>query len=159
MAYEKIAGIKCYLSPVREEDAGLWANWLNDLEVAIPLGDEAYRVISTEGLREWIRNIGEHTHAFNIVQRDTDRLIGRCLLFALNHVNRSAMAGIFIGEKDCWGQGYGEEALRLLLDYGFTILNLNSVMLGVFSFNTRAIACYKKIGFKEIGRRRQARII
>ena len=28
-------------------------------------------------------------------------------------------------------------------------------MLSVMSFNERAIACYKKVGFKEIGRRRK----
>ena len=46
-----------------------------------------------------------------------------------------------------------------MLDYAFNLLNLNSVMLGTFSFNERAIACYRKVGFREIGRRRQARII
>jgi len=69
------------------------------------------------------------------------------------------MLGIVIGEKGYWGKGYGQDAVRLLLDYGFNLLNLNSVMLGTFSFNQRAIHCYKKVGFKEIGRRRQARII
>jgi len=69
------------------------------------------------------------------------------------------MLGIVIGEKDCWGKGYGQDAVRLLLDYAFNLLNLNSIMLGTFSFNERAIACYKKVGFREIGRRRQARII
>ena len=44
----------------------------------------------------------------------------------------------------------------LLLDYGFNVLNLNSIMLKVLSFNTRAIKSYKKCGFKEFGRRRQA---
>ena len=69
------------------------------------------------------------------------------------------MLGIAIGEKEYWGQGYGTEATRLLVDYGFNLLNLNSIMLGAFVFNERAIACYKKVGFKEIGWRRQARII
>ena len=49
--------------------------------------------------------------------------------------------------------------VRLLLDYGFNLLNLNSVMLGTFAFNQRAIRCYERVGFKVIGRRRQARII
>jgi RimJ/RimL family protein N-acetyltransferase len=74
-------------------------------------------------------------------------------------VNRSAMLGIFIGEKRYWGKGYGREAVQLLLDYAFNLLNLNSVMLGIFSFNERAIRCFREAGFKEIGRRRQARII
>jgi RimJ/RimL family protein N-acetyltransferase len=69
------------------------------------------------------------------------------------------MLGIVIGEKSRWGQGYGQEAVKLLLDYGFSLLNLNSVMLGTFSFNQRALRCYEKVGFKMIGRRRDARII
>jgi RimJ/RimL family protein N-acetyltransferase len=67
--------------------------------------------------------------------------------------------GIFIGEKSYWNRGYGEEALRLLMDYAFNLLNLNNLMLNVYAFNSRAINCYKKIGFKEVGRRRQARRI
>lgn len=96
---------------------------------------------------------------FTILENGTDRAIGRCLLFNVDRVNRSAMAGIFIGEKDCWNKGCGGEALELLLDYGFNLLNLNSVMLGAFAYNERAISCYRRIGFKEIGRRREARII
>ncbi len=69
------------------------------------------------------------------------------------------MLGIAIGDKAYWGQGYGQDATRLLLDYAFNLLNLNSVMLGAFSFNERAINCYRRVGFKEIGRQRQARII
>jgi RimJ/RimL family protein N-acetyltransferase len=64
-----------------------------------------------------------------------------------------------IGDKNYWNQGYGQEATRLLLDYGFNLLNLNSIMLGVFSFNQRAIKAYRRVGFREIGLRRQARII
>ena len=69
------------------------------------------------------------------------------------------MFGIFIGEKSFWGQGYGQEATRLTLDYGFNLLNLNSIMLGVMAFNERALRTYEKVGFMKIGRRRQVRII
>lgn len=86
-------------------------------------------------------------------------LIGLCVLFAIDKVDRKAMFGITIGEKSYWDKGYGQEATKLILDFGFNLLNLNNIMLGVFSYNQRAINCYKKVGFKEIGRRRQARII
>ena len=79
--------------------------------------------------------------------------------FDLDLVNRKAMLGIVIGEKAYWGRGYGQEAVRLLLDYAFRLLNLSSVMLGTFAFNQQAIHCYERLGFKEIGRRRQARVI
>jgi len=50
-----------------------------------------------------------------------------------------------VGEKEYWDKGYGQDATKLLLDYGFNLLNLNSVMLGTFSFNERAITVWLKI--------------
>jgi RimJ/RimL family protein N-acetyltransferase len=44
--------------------------------------------------------------------------------------------------------------LTLLLDYGFKALNLNNIMLKVYSFNKRAIKSYEKVGFKIVGKRR-----
>ena len=158
--YKKLVGERCYLSPVAAEDGELWAEWLNDLEVALPLGDEAYAMIPAEAARNWAAEAARGQEpVFTIVENATERAIGRCLLFGLNQTDRTAMCGLFIGEKSLWGQSLGSEALGLLLDYAFNLLNLNSVMLGVFSFNRRAIASYRKLGFREIGLRRQARIV
>jgi RimJ/RimL family protein N-acetyltransferase len=158
--YKKLIGKKCYLSPCSIEDAERWTAWDNDLEVTIPLGDEAYDPMPLDKERELIADaIKRQSHLFDIVESASDTLIGRCMLFSINHVDRTGMLGICIGEKGYWSKGFGEEAIRLLLDYGFNLLNLNSIMLGTFAFNERAIRCYKKVGFKEMGRRRQARII
>jgi len=158
--YRKLIGKKCYLSPCSLEDAEKWTEWDNDLEVTIPMGEEAYTPFSADKTKEIISNvIKKQDHVFSIVELKTDKPVGRCMLFAMDQVDRRAMLGIAIGDKTCWGKGYGQEATKLLLDYGFNLLNLNGIMLGVYSFNKRAINCYKKVGFKEIGRRRQARII
>jgi RimJ/RimL family protein N-acetyltransferase len=142
------------------EDAEQWAQWDNDLEVTLPLGDEAYTPFPLSKSEEVMAGIlRRQDHVFGVVDLETDELIGRGMLFDLDLVNRKAMLGIVIGAKAYWGQGYGQEAVRLLLEYAFSLLNLNSVMLGTFSFNRRAIHCYERVGFKEIGRRRQARII
>ena len=61
-----------------------------------------------------------------------------------------------IGEKDCWDQGYGTEATRLILDYAFNVLGLHNIRLSVYDFNPRGVRAYEKAGFKVIGRRRQA---
>lgn len=160
MYYKKMVGKKCYLSPCSLEDAEKWTIWDNDIEVALPLGDEAYTLYSREKSREIVSDvIKQQSKIFSIIDLATDKLIGRCLLFNIDQVNRHAMLGIVIGEKEYWGKGYGQEATSLLLDFGFNLLNLNNIMLGAFEFNTRALACYRKIGFKEIGRRRQVRII
>ena len=156
----KLPGDKISLAPVELQDAALWHRWLNDLDVALPLGGEAWSSITSTGMeRDCERMAANGEPVFTIVLNETGDAIGRCMLFGLDHINRTTMLGIFIGEKERWSHGYGAEALTLLLDYCFNILNLNSVMLGTYSFNTRAIACYKKVGFKEIGRRRQMRII
>jgi RimJ/RimL family protein N-acetyltransferase len=158
--YKKIVGIKCYLSPLSPEDAALTAVWENDLEVTLPLGDEAYTTSGLEKIAEGIAwSIQHQTHTFSIVDLESERLIGRGMLFNVDPVNRKAMLGILIGEKEFWGRGYGQEATALLVEFGFVLLNLNSIELGVFAFNERAIAVYRKIGFKEIGRRREMRII
>jgi RimJ/RimL family protein N-acetyltransferase len=158
--YKKIVGEKCYLSPCSLEDAEKWAEWFNDLEVTLPLGDEAYIPFSFPKSEESVQHIiKQQDHVFSIVDLKTDACIGRTLLFNIDQINRHAMFGIFIGEKSFWGKGYGQEATRLTLDYGFNLLNLNSIMLGVMAFNKRAIRAYEKAGFKLIGQRRQARII
>ncbi|MEK3835915.1 GNAT family N-acetyltransferase [Paenibacillus sp. FSL R7-0128] len=158
--YKKLTEKKCYLSTVATDDAEAWTRWFNDLEVTAPLGNEAYLLTSLDKEREGIEHVLKSgTHMFSIVDLESDLAIGRCLLFDVNLVDRNAKAGIFIGDKEFWGKGFGSDAMRLLLDYGFNLLNLNNIMLGTFAFNERAIQCYKKVGFKEIGRRRQARII
>lgn len=124
------------------------------------MGDEAYSQLSLERVREDLKGtILNNDHVFTIVNLVDNQPIGRILLFGLDLVNRSAMVGMFIGEKSLWGQGFGYDALKVILDYGFNLLNLHSIMLGVFAFNQRAIKFYTRIGFKEIGRRREARII
>ena len=74
----------------------------------------------------------------------------------INWINRSAELGIFIGDKEFRGKGYGTEAIQLLLDYGFRYLNLNSVTLALLGVNERAYNCYLKCGFKYSGRDRNA---
>lgn len=159
-SFKKLIGEKLYLSPCKIEDAALWTEWFNDLEVSIPLGDEAYDMV-TLGNQAQLANqfINEGSRVFSIVDKNTDETIGRCLLFNIHHIDRRAMMGIVIGEKSYWNQGYGTEATSLLLDYAFNLLNLNRVELGVFSFNQRAIRSYQKVGFQMIGTRRQFRIL
>ncbi|MCI0709573.1 MAG: GNAT family N-acetyltransferase [Chloroflexi bacterium] len=84
----------------------------------------------------------------------------RCLRRGVCHYgydarNRAASIGIGIAEPAYREKGYGTEAMRLMLDYGFNELNLNRVELTVSSFNPRAIHVYKKVGFKEEGILRQ----
>ncbi|MEA4920419.1 MAG: GNAT family protein [Clostridiaceae bacterium] len=152
--YKKLAGRKVYLSPICVEDAETYTKWLNDLSVTEKLGTSNI-MISVSGEQEWIRKNSQETQ-FAIIKTENDELIGNCGFNAVNHIHQCAVVGIFIGDENNRNNGYGSEALSLLIDFGFNYLNLNNIMLKVFAFNERAIKCYQKTGFKEIGRRRQA---
>ena len=68
--YPKLTGDLVYLAPVSPDDAELWARWLNDLEVALPLGDEAYALFTAEGEARTIADMTAHNdHVFTIVER------------------------------------------------------------------------------------------
>ena len=64
---------------------------------------------------------------------------------------RTTDLSIILGEKDAWGQGYGTEAIHLLLDYAFGYLNFHPVAIGVVGFNRRALGFYEKVGFRREG--------
>lgn len=151
---KKIVGKKVYLSPMRIEDAEVYVEWLNDFSVTDGTGT-SIRVVSLEGEKEWISQ-NSNQYQFAIVRLDDDKLIGNCGINEIDHIRQCAVVGLFIGDEDNRNNGFGQDALNLLLDYGFNYLNINNIMLKVFSFNERAINCYKKVGFKEIGRRRQS---
>lgn len=152
--FKKLVGNRVYLSPMNVEDAETYVKWLNDFNITDGLGS-SNRITSLENEKEWVKhNSGQYQ--FAIIRLEDDQLIGNCGIQDIQQLRQCAEVGLFIGEEENRNKGYGAEALNLLVDYGFDYLNLNNIMLKVFSFNERAINCYKKVGFKEIGRRRQA---
>ncbi|WP_026884843.1 GNAT family N-acetyltransferase [Clostridium akagii] len=157
---KKIIGEKVSLAYISMGDADNLANWLNDFNVSLPLGYEAYTPTSAERIRNEVSGIiNSNQHVFSIFHNESNKCIGRCALFNIDFINRTSMLSILIGDKNLWNKGFGKEAITLLIDYAFNLINLNSVRLSVFSFNENAVKCYKSVGFKEVGRLRQAKII
>jgi len=93
---------------------------------------------------------------FVIENRRTKKAIGTCQLHKISAVHRTAELQIRIGEKAHQGQGFGSEAGRLLVEFGFRDLNLHRISLHVFASNQRAVRAYQKCGFTEEGRLREA---
>jgi RimJ/RimL family protein N-acetyltransferase len=90
---------------------------------------------------------------FAIHERKTKRLIGTTAL--TDRVSESdgvsALFRIVIGEKDVWGQGFGTEATRLVVEEAFDAMGLSAVRLEVFRHNARAIGAYSRVGFQLTG--------
>ena len=154
MYFRKLTGKKCFLSPMDVKDAEKFTEWLNDLEIVRNL--QLYgSMISLENENTFLGKLSKD-HNYSIINLETNELLGSCGFLEVDQGNQTAEAGIFIGNRNFWNKGYGTEALSLLLDYGFKALNLHCVMIRVFEFNKAAMKCYRKIGFKQIGIRREA---
>ena len=153
--YKKVIGDRLYLSSMNLNDVEKYVEWISSPIVSDGMGNTSN--ILTESLdKEFIEKaLKNGDKCFAIILLKNDELIGNCSIYCENDNTRVAELGIFIGDERFRNNGYGQEALNLLLDYGFNYLNLNSVYLNVFSFNDVAINCYKKIGFKEAGRLRE----
>lgn len=152
--FKKLVGERVYLAPMIMENLEKYTEWMNDFETTDYIGRSA-GVTTLESERKWLERNVENEGMFCIVEKESDKLIGNIGLKNINHLHRTATLGIFIGDKECRNKGYGTDAIKLLLDYGFNYLNLKNIKLDVFEFNERAKACYEKCGFKEYGRRRK----
>lgn len=157
--FKKINGEKVYLSPVNPDDYEICTKWLNNLKTTIPLGN-AHLNISLAAEKEFLEKMAKSgDHHFSIIRQDDDVLLGICGLMEINHIHNHAKLGLFIGDEENRAKGFGSEAIRLLLSFGFSILNLNNIMLQVFSFNENAVRCYRNIGFRECGRRSEVYLL
>jgi RimJ/RimL family protein N-acetyltransferase len=154
MYFKKLIGKKCYLSPINEEDVEKFTEWVNDLDVII--GNSFFHgVRNTAKIKEEFAIVSK-THNYAIIDIENNEPIGHCGFNNIDHLNQTGETGIMIGEKNYWDKGYGTEALILLMDYGFKALNLHNINLWTYSFNERALKSFKNIGFKEIGKKREA---
>ncbi|AZS15092.1 GNAT family N-acetyltransferase [Paenibacillus lutimineralis] len=153
--FRKIEGPRIYLSPINAEDVETYTKWINNMPLSLGLGSasQSYSLLREKNVLE---NLAKENHNYAIVLQETDELLGNCSLFAINEVHRTAELGIFIGEETARNKGYGTEAIQLLTEYGFKILNLNNIMLKLYEFNHSAYKCYDKAGFREFGRRSRA---
>lgn len=155
---KKLIGERIYLSPRNIEDFEKYTEWFNDFETTDYLGRSG-ALVTLGGEKKYLEETANEEANFAIITIDENKLIGGISIENINHIKRRGTLGIFIGDKDYREKGYGTEAIRLILDYGFNYLNLNNINLDLMEFNERALACYKKCGFKEYGRRRKCEFL
>lgn len=156
--FKKLVGERIYLSPKNVEDVEIFTKWMNDFYVTDYTGRSS-KTMTLQEEKEYLEKNDNNKSTFAIIDIETDKIIGTLGLHDVDHINRTATLGIFIGDRDYWSKGYGTEAIQLLLDFGFNYLNLNNIDLSLMEFNQRALKCYQKCGFRESGRRRKCKFI
>jgi RimJ/RimL family protein N-acetyltransferase len=156
-----LKGNKVVLRPVKRTDIPNFLVWFNDMEVTQYMGRNLPLTEMEE--EKWVEEIADDKTRLNLVIEAivdvSTKPIGSIGFQLIEPRDRQATFGIGIGEKDFWNNGYGTEAARLFITYGFEQLNLNRVNSNVFDFNVRSQKMHVKIGFKQEGLRRQAKYI
>ncbi|MDH5442166.1 MAG: GNAT family N-acetyltransferase [Candidatus Nomurabacteria bacterium] len=139
----------------KEQDLDLILKWRNNPEVSQYLS--VVSPLSREKEIEWLDSqlakMDKQEHfLFGIWDNKQDRLIGNMAIHDIDHINRVATTGAMIGEKDCWGKGFGTNAKMLLLDFAFNQLNLRKIYSKVLEFNERSANYSKKCHYNEEAR-------
>lgn len=153
-----LEGHKVRLRPVRPGDLQSFTDWLADPEVRRWLAALDEPPTLQEEI-EWYEDTRANPdNVLWAIETLDGRLLGTCeLRTALK--SRRAELGIAIQDKREWSKGYGEDAVRLVLEYGFEDMELNRIELTTDEDNVRGRRCYEKCGFVEEGTLRKHRIV
>ena len=135
------------LRPITDEDTDLIVKWRNNERIR---NNFVYRVEFTRQIHEeWLRtkvNTGKVLQMIICENTKDGSPIGSVYFKFIDSEKTEAEYGIFIGEDDAIGKGYGNETALLAVDYAREI-GVKKVILRAFSYNTAAIKSYEHAGF------------
>lgn len=152
-----------YLAPVdHDKDPAVMAAWTEEATYLRLLDPEPARPLSAEQLKKQHSAIekrieeGKNEFYYTIRLRADDRLVGFVRLYWISWTSGTAHLQIGIGDPQSRRQGYGREALDLMVRYAFDELNLHRLAAEVPEYNPAAYRLFERAGFVVEVRRRQA---
>ncbi|MCP3027056.1 GNAT family N-acetyltransferase [Halobacillus sp. A5] len=139
-------------------------NWIETPEFLLQWGGPNFRFpLDAAQLESYLKGANEKNSKvliYSVVEKETDNIIGHISLGKIDRTNESARVGkVLVGDKNVRGKGIGQQMMTEILKIAFDELGLHRVSLGVFDFNSSAIGCYVKAGFKKEGLLRDSRKI
>ena len=151
------------LAPIDpERDAEIEAKWTHDAEYLRLLKADIARPLSPAQVKKAYESIEKKVEEdknlfyFTIRTRLDERLVGFAKLYAITWSHGTGMLQMGIGDPQDRKQGYGRQALSLLLRYAFDELNLYRLTALVPEYNNDALRFFEIAGFVIEVRRRQA---
>ena len=151
-----LLGQRVILKPMTASIIPLLARWFSDPEI-LPLVGEV-KPLTREAIEWWYIEVtaDENSVRFTVTVKHSHHVIGYVGLLRMFRPWQSTDMLVIIGEKDMWGQGYGTDAGRRLLQYAFDELGFHRVEIRVVGFNTRALRFWTELGFQQEGIARQS---
>ena len=155
-----IKGEQIYLRPIIKEDITFLNRWKNEEEVYKYLGG-GFMPTSIDQQEKWMDSIIDtsgNNKRFIICEQE-GKPIGMIGLYNINWIHRTSEIGVYIGEKDVRGRGYGKEACMLIEKFAKNYLNLRKIKLSVVLENEIALNMWKSLGYKKVGEYIEERFI
>ncbi|WP_156753737.1 GNAT family N-acetyltransferase [Actinokineospora pegani] len=149
-----LPGARVRLVPLGPAHVDDLLTMVNDTGLAVFTGNHG--TFTREELVDWCASRADQVDRLDyaILDNATGAFLGDLAVNAWDPDNRVAGLRIALGGRH--GEGLGTEALRLVLAHLFDTVGVHRVGLEVVDHNTRAIAAYRKAGFREEGRLREA---
>lgn len=155
-----IKGDRIYLRPILKNDLKLLNEWKNDEETFKNLGG-GYLPISIDQQEKWLDSMiditGENKRF--IICENHNTPVGMVGLYGINWIHRTCEIGLYIGNKNERGKGYGNESYLLIERFAKEFLNLRKIKLNAVYENESAVSMWEKVGFKIIGKFEKERFI
>ncbi|QLA14910.1 GNAT family N-acetyltransferase [Desulfolutivibrio sulfoxidireducens] len=140
---------RLYLREVRVTDVNeRYYSWMNDPDISAYL-ESRFSVHSMESLVQYVKKVDADPGSlfFAICKLDDSEHIGNIKLGPINWQHRRAAIGIIIGEKKCWGKGFGSEAIKMMTTYAFEKLSLSKLTAGCYAANEGSARAFEKSGW------------
>ena len=141
-------GNKVSLRLMTSDDTQAIVKWRNNKRVR---DNFRYRETFTTQIHEkWVREQIEPGNVVQLIICDNEKNalpVGSVYFRDIDRDKRTAEYGIFIGEDDAIGKGFGNETALLATKYAKDVIGLNTLILRVFKFNAAAIKSYENAGF------------
>lgn len=149
MIQRDIQGERIFFRELLPEEVNeAYCKWMNDPEVVQYLECRGLE-FTIDGLKNWVSNVHADPNSilFAIRLKTDERHIGNMKIGPINHKHHFASLGFIIGEKECWGRGYGKEAINLACQYGFNKMKLRKLIAGCYETNTASGNAFLDCGF------------
>lgn len=148
------------LRAIEKSDLECLYNWEND-----PSNwsySYTYTPFSKDVLKLYIEQAGQDIYTskqlrlmIDLEDNGATRTIGCVDLFDFEPRHQRAGVGILIGNEADRKNGHASEALKQLITYAFTTLNLNQLFCNIAIDNTASLALFTKHGFSITGTKKQ----
>ena len=144
----KLTSLRLQLRPFVISDINpSYVGWLNDLEVT-RFSNQRFQLHTAESSAAYLESFTETSNSFLLIEQLTSLIpIGTASVYR-NCFHGTADIGLMIGDKHCWGQGYGSEAWQAIMQALLAEPGIRKITGGTARPNKAMVRIMEQSGMK-----------